>query len=520
VAGLILLLVLVTATVVLAPLAERISVPYPVVLLIFGLLLAFIPGLPVPEINPDLILPLILPPLLFAAARRTSWREFLDNLRAIGLLAVALVVVTAFAVGAALHALVPGLPLMAAFALGAAVAPPDPVTATAVARKLPLPHRLRTILVGEGMFNDATALVLYQVAVAATVTGAFSPWYAAQTFGLAVVVGLAVGLVIAMVTRWLLGKLPPHPAGSALVLIMPFAAYAAADAAHGSGVLAVLTVALTLSRYADPGSSQTRLFSGISWEIVELLLTGTAFAFIGLNLRFAAHSVGAPLDTLLGQGVLITAVVIGVRFLWIFSIAGIDERVRRRRRRHIAEPIGWREMLVSSWAGMRGVVTLAAALALPSGFPQRERLIFIAFVVTIITVVAQGLTLPPLVKTLGVTASEDDRAQVEQDLIRRAREAGFRRLDQLRRRGDIDDDVIDHAKENADRMWNSLGFDPSDDGAEPNNQHSAVTVNALKDELLAAAREAVVDARAEPGSDPTIVDQVLRRLDARGTRPS
>jgi CPA1 family monovalent cation:H+ antiporter len=210
--------------------------------------LALVPGIPVPSVDPEWILPLVLPPLLFAAARRTSWRQFLDNRRAIGLLAVALVAVTAFAVGMVASAVVPGLPLVAGVALGAAVAPPDPVAATAVARKLGLPRRLRTILEGEGLSNDATALVLYEVAVAATMTGALSPAKAAGALSLAVVIGVSVGLAIAMVVRWLLTRLPAHPAGSALVLVLPFAAYAAADVAHGSGVLAVVTVALG----ADP----------------------------------------------------------------------------------------------------------------------------------------------------------------------------------------------------------------------------------------------------------------------------
>jgi CPA1 family monovalent cation:H+ antiporter len=518
-----LLLVLLAATVVLAPVAERLTVPYPVVLLMFGLALAFVPSLPPPTINPELILPLLLPPLLFAAARRTSWREFLDNRRPIALLAVALVGVTAFAVGALLHALVSGLPLIAALALGAAVAPPDPVAATAVARKLGLPHRLRTILEGEGLSNDATALVLYEVAVASTLTGAFSPWHAGGTLAISVVVGILVGLLIAVATRWLLKKLPAHPAGSALVLVMPFAAYTAADAAHGSGVLAVVTIALGLSRYADAESSKTRLASNTTWEIIELLVTGAAFAFVGLQIRAVARDVPGGMGDLLIQAAAVTVLVIVIRFVWIFAVSTIDERVRRRRRPELAEPVGWREMTIASWAGMRGVVTLAAVLALPSAppFPERDRLIFIAFVVVIATLLLQGLTLPVLVRALRVSASDDERHQAEQTLLRRARDAGFHRLEEVRNRGEVNDDVIDQARDNADRMWHSLGFTPEDATAEQHAEHTenAMTVNSLKDELLSAAREAVVQARTEPGNDPTIVDRVLRSLDARGTHP-
>jgi Na+/H+ antiporter len=520
-ASLTLLLVLMAATVVLAPIADRLTIPYPVLLLIFGLLLAFIPGLPLPSVNPELLLPLVLPPLLFAAARRTSWREFLDNRRPIALLAVALVAVTAFAVGMTLQALVPGLPLIAALALGAAVAPPDPVAATAVAHKLGLPHRLRTILEGEGLSNDATALVLYEVAVAATLTGAFSPWRGGAALTVAVVVGVVVGLVVAVIARLLIKKLPAHPAGSALVLLVPFAAYAAADAAHGSGVLAVVTVALALDRYGDAESSQTRLVAGTTWEIIELLVTGAAFAFVGLELRAVADEVDGQLHTLMGQAAIVTFVVISVRFLWIFSITTIDEKARRRRNDHLAEPVGWREMTVASWAGMRGVVTLVAVLALPQNFPERDRLIFIAFVVITVTLLLQGLTLPWLVRRLGVSASNYERDEEEQKLIRRAREAGFQRLEELRERGDVDDDVIEEARENADRMWHSIGFAPErhDDEATADRAGDAVTLNGVKDELLAAARDAVVGSRTQSGTDPTIADRVLRRLDVRGSQP-
>ena len=518
-----LLLLLVIATVVLAPLAERMTVPYPVVMLLFGLLLALVPGLKVPAVNADWILPVVLPPLLFAAARRTSWRQFLDNRRAIGLLAVALVAVTAFVVGMVASAVVPGLPLIAGIALGAAVAPPDPVAATAVARKLGLPSRLRTILEGEGLSNDATALVLYEVAAAATMTGALSPAGAAGSLGLAVGIGVGVGLVVAVVVRWLLNRLPAHPAGSGLVLVLPFAAYAAADVAHGSGVLAVVTVALGLSRYGDAESAQTRLVSGTAWEIVELLLTGAAFAFVGLEIRTVAGSLSGPLDVAIWQALAVTAAAIVIRFAWIFPVASIDERLRRRKGVE-AEPVGWREMTVASWAGMRGVVTLAAVLALPAGpqaFPERDRLIFIAFVVIVVTMVGQGLTLPLVVKRLGVVASDDGRHVAAQQLIRRAREAGFRRLGELRSDGTVDAQTIAHAEDNAERMWHSMGFEPGEHSEEESvrNADHAATVNAVKDEILTAARDEVSSARRESGVDPAIVDVVLRRLDARGTQP-
>ncbi len=523
-AQLTLLLALFAATIVLGPLAERLKLPYPVLMLLFGLLVAFVPGLPRADISADLILPLVLPPLLFAAARRTSWREFLDNRRAIGLLAVALVAVTTLVVGFLLQALIPDLPLIAAITLGAMVAPPDPVAATAVSRQLRLPRRLTTILEGEGLSNDATSLVLYDVAVIATLTGAFSPWRAGGTFALAVVLGIIIGLVIAALTRWLLDKLPAHPAGTALILVMPFVAYVAADAAHGSGVLAVVTLALALSRYADSESAQTRLMAGTMWEIIELLVTGAAFAFVGLEVRAVAADVSGDLAGLIGQALLVTAAVIVIRFLWIFPVSWLDEKVRVRQKQQ-AEPVGWREMTVASWAGMRGVVTLAAALALPTedeGFPQRDRLIFIAFVVVSVTLLLQGLTLPVLVRRLGVQAPVEDLQQSERELTQRALRAGFDRLDDIRTRGDVDDDLIDQAHENAKALWHSLGLD-SPEGREhesaSDRAHRTWRVEELEAELLTAARQEVVSARDEPGGDPKVADDVLRRLDARSAQP-
>lgn len=528
-----LLLVLFAATIVLGPVAERLKLPYPILLLIFGLLVAFVPGLPRLDISPDLILPLVLPPLLFAAARRTSWREFLDNRRAIGLLAVALVVVTTLIVGFVLQALVPGLPLIAAIVLGAMVAPPDPVAATAIARQLRLRRRLTTILEGEGLSNDATALVLYEVAVAGTLTGALSPWGAGGTFALAVVLGIVIGLAIALFTRWLLDRLPAHPAGTALVLVMPFVAYVAADVAHGSGVLAVVTLALALSRYADAESAQTRLMAGTTWEIIELLVTGAAFAFVGLELRAVAQDVSGDISVLIAQALLVTAVVIVVRFVWIFAVASLDERIRARQRRQ-AEPVGWREMTIASWAGMRGVATLAAALALPAGensFPERDRLIFIAFVVIIVTLLLQGLTLPALVRWLGVQAPVEEKQVAERELTQRALRAGFQRLEQIRKQDDVDDDLIDQAHDNAKALWHRLGLDPaektdesdesdeSEAGAPRTRAHRARRVHELEAELLKAARQEVVGARDEPGGDPKVADDVLRRLDARSAQP-
>jgi monovalent cation/hydrogen antiporter len=513
-----LLLALFVATVFLAPLATRLKLPYPVVLLVAGLAVAFVPGLPAPSISPDLILPLVLPPLLFAAARRTSWREFLDNRRAIGLLAIALVLVTAFAVGVLVHALVPGAPLIAALALGAAVAPPDPVAATAAIRELRLPRRLRTTLEGEGLSNDATALVLYEVAVGGVVAGTLSAWGAVSSLTLSVVVGIGIGLLLAVGARWLLGKLPAHPVGSAFVLLMPFAAYGIADVAHGSGVLAVVTLALALSRHPDSESAQTRLVSETAWDIIELLVTGAAFAFVGLELRVVAAAVPGDLSDLIIQALAVTAAVIVIRFVWIFVVGTIDQRLSRWSNPE-AEPTGWRERTIASWSGMRGVVTLAAVLALPVDFPERDRLIFIAFVVIVVTLTLQGTTLPWVVRRLDVGVPPEETADLERELTARARRAGVQRLDDLTRHGNVDDDTAREAHDNMDRVWLRLGFEERDAGVDDENTARRERKAELEAEVLTAARNAILSARTERGVDPTVADNLLRKLDGHGTTP-
>jgi hypothetical protein len=246
-----------------------------------------------------------------------------------------------------------------------------------------------------------------------------------------------------------------------------------------------------------------------------LLVTGAAFAFVGLELRAIALENSGPLGSLIAQALVVTMVVIVIRFLWIFPVASIDDLFRRRRD-ETAEPVGWREMTVSSWAGMRGVVTLVAALALPPNFPERERLVFIAFVVVAVTLLLQGLTLPALVKALDVSGRGDERDQAEQDLIRRAQDAGMRRLDELRDGGYVDADVIGHVQDGADRMWHSLGLRKGDEDGDHGERMR--TARAVKDEMLTAARKAVLADRSKTGTDPTVVDEVLRRLDARGTQ--
>lgn len=519
------LLVVITATVIAVPLADKLRLPYPILLLLFGLVLGYLPGIPILEPDPELILPLILPPLLFSAARRTSWAELTRNWRAIGLLAVALVLVTAFAVGAALQAMVPGLPFAAVLVLGAMVGPPDPVAATAVAAQLRLPRRLTTVLVGEGVTNDATALIIYEAALAAVVTGAFSPWAAGGLFVLSGVVGVTVGLALAWGTRRLLNLLPSEATRPAATLIVPFVAYLGADALRGSGVLAVVVLALSLARTEDSDGAVARTQAAALWQVIDLLVTGLAFAFVGFELK-AITELG-PDDTgrLALQIAMVSAVTIVVRFLWIFPVGWLTEHTRLLGGQDDESPVGWRELLVASWSGMRGVVTLATALALPtvvdSGgeFPERDRLIAIAFGVTVVTLLLQGLTLPFLVRALGVQTAANENRAAERDLTAKALNAGTRRLRQLGADGEAPPDLVDEAIEHAEALMKRMDSDIGDVEDTRAAQRRIATLADLEAEMLAAARRSVIDARRERGADPRVVDEVLARLDASGMQP-
>lgn len=420
--------ILVAGIVVLTPLADRLRVPYPVLLTLFGLVVPLVPSVPDLSIPPDMILPLVLPPLLFAATQRSTAREFRENARPILLLAVGLTIASAAAVAVVAHAA--GLGWGVAAVLGAIVAPPDPVAATAVARRLRLPGRLVTVLEGEGMFNDATALVLYNVAIAAVLAGEVSAGTLGIDLVLAVVVGVGIGLVAAMLTKFCLGRLHAASAETTVTVAMPFAVYLGADLLHGSGVLAVLTLGLYLRTYAHHSlTSEGWLLGRAVWRYADYLITSFVFVFIGFELTQILETSPDVTDALALAG-WTCVTVIGVRFVWVLGASAAFGRIGSGR----AMPIGTREAVVTSWAGMRGVVTVATALAVPalvdSGgpFPSRDAVVVVALVTVLVTLVLQGLTLAPLVRRLRVGAAGDLDEQ-RRDLRRASTQAVLDALD-------------------------------------------------------------------------------------------
>ncbi|MGN6610875.1 MAG: Na+/H+ antiporter [Angustibacter sp.] len=411
---------LVAGVIVLTPLSDRLRVPSPVLLTVFGLVVPLLPGTPQLRLDPDLILPVVLPPLLFAATQRSTAIEFRREAKPILLLAVGLTVATTAAVAVGAHAV--GLAWGPAWVLGAVVSPPDPVAATAVARRLRLPDRIVTVLEGEGMFNDATALVLYALAVSAVVNGSITAGDVALQLVLAVVGGVAVGLAAGWLTKVALGALHDPSAETTLTIAMPFATYLLAEQVEGSGVLAVLTIGLYLRSYGHPALTSGGWLLGRSvWRYADYLITSLVFVLIGFELTAVLQA--SPVHrTSVTVAVVSVVVLVVLRFLWMFGVGTLAHLPGRR---PASERTNRRELLVLSWAGMRGVVTVAAVLALPlttksSGdFPQRAEIVFVALTCVLVTLVVQGLSLSPLVRALDVGADADTEAAAR-ELRRRA----------------------------------------------------------------------------------------------------
>jgi Na+/H+ antiporter len=525
-----LLFALLLASVVMVPLGDRIGLPPPVLMTLFGAVLALVPVVPNVQVPPEFILPLVLPPLLYAAVQRTSWRQFAANKRPIFLLAVALVFVTTGVVAAVANALVPGLGIAGAVALGALVAPPDPVAATTVAGRLGLPRRLVSILEGEGLFNDVTAITLYHVAIAAAVTGEFSAPGALGELVLNAVVAVVVGLALGWVANKLAALLDDATLQAGLSLLVPFASYVLAEELHGSGVLAVLITALYLSsgRAMDPDDVQGRLTGQTFWSIVDTLVTGVAFGLIGLELHAVLGPVKGRWNELLPAALAVVGAVVVVRLAWLLPAAWLAKRLHRHKDLDEDIPVNWRETLVVWWAGMRGVASVALALAVPlavgggARFPQREAILFIAFAVVLATLVIQGLTLPWLVKRLRVRVDSAAERELERQLAIRCAKAARRRLREIEEVEDLSDEVLDQLARRAYDVGVRISPDIVDE--ERREAHTKrVTrvkkIQRLNGELLSAARHEVLTARGESGVDPEVCDRVLRQLDLRSFRP-
>jgi len=403
-------LLLLLFIVVFGALAQKLKVPYPIVLVIAGLLLSFVPGIPKITLNPDVVFFVILPPLLYSGAWLTSWREFSHNLVSICLLAFGLVTFTVLGVARTVPHIVPGFDWRVGLVLGAVVAPTDTIAATSIARRIGLPKRIVDILEGESLLNDASALLALEFGIAILAGGhELTLGFGLQRLTYLTAAGIAVGLGIGEIVHLIEHKIDDAPIEVALSILTPYVSYLAAQTINASGVLAVVACGLYLSRKSSHFFSPTvRLQAWAVWDSFTFILNGLVFVLIGLQLPYVVEAIrDHNLYTLLGYGLSFSGFLILLRLIWLFPGAYVANMIRRRVLGQNEPMPGLRQIFVVGWTGMRGVISLAAAIALPrmiggKEFAQRDMIIFLAFSVILVTLVLQGLTLPPLIRKLGL----------------------------------------------------------------------------------------------------------------------
>jgi len=410
----------------LTAVANNRKLPFPILLVAAGLAIGFVPQLPDLALDPDVVFVIILPPLLYEAALKTSWHEFKSSIRPISALAITLVFFTTTAVAITAHYLIPGFTWPLAFVLGAVVSPPDAVAATGIIKGLGLNKKVVTILEGESLVNDASALIAYRYAVLAVTTGTFVFWRAGLQFLLITIVGIAIGVVVGYLFVLAHKKIKNNSVvETSLTLLSPYISYLAAEQFHMSGVLAVVSTGLVISwRAPEVFAYETRMRTAALWDILIFLLHGFVFIVIGLQLPSIIKNLGKyPFSQILGYGLLISLVTIVVRIIWVFIGAYWQKFFHKKRKGLVGDSISeeedttWKNVLVVAWTGTRGVISLAAALALPlalqdgSPFPKRHSIIFLSFVVIFVTLVVQGLSLPLLIRWLKITPHHIDESE-------------------------------------------------------------------------------------------------------------
>ena len=491
---------LLAAIAFLAALGRRLRIADPIVFALGGLVLALVPGVPDVRLSPQVVLLLFLPPLIYAASRNTSWAETRHNVRAILFLAVGLVLATMAAVAGVFHLLRPDLPWGVAFILGAIVGPPDAVAATAIAGSLRLPRPVVEVLEGEGLFNDVTALVAFQIALATVVSGErFHIAEAAGTFLLSATAATGIGLAVGWLGHKALGRLHNADSEVTLNLLEPFVAYLLAEHFHASGVMAVLVLGLYVGNLKVQAiTSAGRLLGGAIWEMAEFLLTGLSFVLVGLQLPQAVAGMEGEWRAA-AVCAAVTAVVILVRPLWIYAFGRVARPTK-------GENFTSGEVKVLAWAGMRGVISLALALSLPPDLPGRGLVVVATFVTIFATLVGQGLSLPPLIVRLGVRASGDETAQMELKAKRRIVRAALRRLDEL--------DGSDEATARVRNLFEErLEAAERRSRQDPEESVEAETSRLLRD-LVGAQHEELQAMRRAGEIDTPTANRLQRRLDA------
>ncbi|MEU9522872.1 MULTISPECIES: Na+/H+ antiporter [unclassified Streptomyces] len=514
------LLLLVAGSAAVAAAGRRVPVPVPLLLVAAGLAVSYVPGVPDYTLDPHVVLPLLLPPLLYTAATDSSYLDLRAQARPVALLSVGYVLFATFVVGCAAYLIVPGLPLTAALVLGAVVAPPDAVAATAVARRVGLPSRITTILQGESLVNDATAITAFKVALAAAV-GEGATWAGGiGEFLIAAVGGVGVGLVLMVPLHWLRTHLREALLQNTLSLLIPFVAYAVAEQVHASGVLAVVVVALYLGHRAWEVDFATRLQEEAVWKMVAFVLESAVFALIGLQLPVVLKGLGEYEGAEAAWYALAVFLVVAVaRFVWVYPATFLPRLSARVRARE--EDLSWKGPFVIGWAGMRGVVSLAIAFSIPltvhggEPFPERNLILFLTFTTVIGTLVVQGVSLPPLIRLLKFPA-HDVQAETlaEANAQAQASRVAEQRLDDLLadERNALPAPLADRLRTVLERrrnaVWERLGQVNSVTGETVDD-----TYRRLSRAMISAEREVFVRLRDGRYIDDEMLRTLLRRLD-------
>ena len=518
---------LLAITTLLALVARRLQLSYPILLVIVGLMIGWIPGLPSVVLSPDAVFLIFLPPLLYAAAWQIDNLELKLYSRSVSLLAVGLVLFTSTIVALIAYAFIPGFTLAMGYLLGAIVAPPDAVAASSVTRGLGVPKRITTILEGESLVNDATSLIVYRYGLAAILTGQFVLWRASLQFIEIAVLSVLLGLVLG----WLLVRVhrvvtKDNVTSTAITLLTPYGAYLLAEDFHLSGVLAVVTTGLFLSaRPTELFSYHSRLQTNAVWEIVIFLLNGLVFILIGLQLpMIVANLNGYSLPEAVSYGLLISAVAVICRIVWVFPGAYAPRWLSTSIRKRETRP-SWQQVAVISWAGMRGVVSLAGALALPNTlpngepFPARDLILFITFIVILITLVVQGLTLPVIIESLDVREHIDEKKE-ERKLRQKMALQVITHLEANHSAGSVHDDVLNYVKNEYELKINELNGTLR---ASANNQQPTELYQQavrLQLELIDVERTVLTKQRQGSLLDEEILRKMEQELDLEAARLS
>ena len=514
---LVLVIGLLFATVLAVGLGDKLRLPYPVLMLIMAGALTFIPGFPDLRIEPELILPIFLPPLLFATAQKSSWSVFRIRWRTIIMLAVALVVASTAVVAGAAWLMIPGIGIPAAIALGAMAAPPDPVAVESVASRVHMPRRLITVLQSEGLFNDAAAIVIFQAAVASAMDGEPFGLGVVGKFVLSAIIAVVVGMLMGVVTSLITRLIASSVARSAVTLVVPFAAYILAEEVHASGVIAVVVTALEIKRHARAEDATERITRAAFWDVVELLVTGLAFGLVGLEVREVIREEGSAIWGMLPMAIAISVLVIVMRFLWFAMMAFLS-----RKQDGDLPPTSLKDVIILSWCGMRGLATLALALALPTVlptgemFPGRHEIIVAACAVLLTTLVLPGLTLPWLMRFLKATDDGVEEREAAKLMALRAQDAAVAALRDNEVMKNLPAEKVALVKARMQRLQvellDSSLQNESQDERRRRGRELAIAVQTI---ALDAARAEVLMARNEPDTDPEVADRVLRQLDLR-----